>query len=414
MPSDANQTVLFDAPDFRVRFAAGARTDICFVTFYSLTDVPDLDRPGFGEEFFRERGIPAIHVLNRTNAWYAYPDFDKAIARIRARAAPFARIITYGSSMGGYAAIRFAEAIGAQAAVAISPQYSFAKRLTPFEHRWDSIVCQSPALTNEPAHGSKELAPVVFYDPADLDRLHFDLIAQHYPRAIGAPLRHSGHPAGAVLNETGLLSTALLEIAEGRFDSAALVHAARAGRRRSGQYLFTLARRLGPHHMPWKMNLASAAVAAGPDAAYLIYKALLLEIGGGMVEASAALQEAERLLPDHPIPLQALATFHLRAGDASAAAALAARLCAVNPLPDHRRLLVVALILAGRRAEALAALSRPWRNLLLRAALSARLPVGTVGRGWLIKPFRLKAQFDLYDEWSRRNRQKRPPGIFGS
>ena len=47
-----------------------------------------------------------------------------------------ARVMTYGSSMGGYAALRFARALRADAILALSPQYSIDPAVVPWEDRW--------------------------------------------------------------------------------------------------------------------------------------------------------------------------------------------------------------------------------------------------------------------------------------
>src|SRR6516164_3353695 len=133
------QEEIFVAPDFVVRYVGEQRVSCCVVTFYSLTNFSALDRPGFAEDFFLRQGIDAIHVINRTNAWYQYPELPSALQKIKDRLSGYARIFTYGSSMGGYAAFRFAGAIGAQVAIALSAQYSFLARRVPFENRWRAL-----------------------------------------------------------------------------------------------------------------------------------------------------------------------------------------------------------------------------------------------------------------------------------
>lgn len=402
----SRSALLYDADDFRVRRVRAGDDRLCFVTFSSLTDVPALDRPGFGEDYFRANDIDAIHVINRTNVWYAYKDLPAALDRIREAVAGKSRIITYGSSMGGYAAIRFAEAVGAETAIAISPQYSIERRLVPFENRWNAVIGGSPKIKPQGPHRSDSVRPIVFYDPHDADFLHFRLILANYPRTIGLAMPHSGHPAGAMLNETGVLARVLQDIVANCFDAESVAATIRSKRRSSGQYLFTLARRLGPTHPVWKLSLSQAAIDARRDAPYLIYSALLHEKKGDLDASEALLREAVEVLPDHPVSLRALAAFCLRNGRADAAVEYAVSLCEVDPQERHRRLLTAALAGAGRLDEARAA-ARDGSSLLLKASLWRPVaPLGRLLQPWRARPFVLKAQFDLVDEWRQRKRAR--------
>ena len=201
---EAKETVLFDVPKFRVRQVAAGDGTRCIVTFHSLTQIQSLDRPGFGEDFLREQGIDAIHVINRDNAWYHYPEFQEALACIAKHTQGYQWVATSGSSMGGYAAVRFAEAVGASVAIAISPQYSVCRRVVPFETRWQLPGEYRRCWRDmDSLHGSARVKVVVFYDSQDLDRRHFEMIARHYPGTVGISMPHAGHPAGAMLHEIG-------------------------------------------------------------------------------------------------------------------------------------------------------------------------------------------------------------------
>ena len=409
MGNDAGlQDVLHDAADYRVRHVSCGNDRVCVITFASLTDTHDLDQPGFGEEFFQQHGIDAVHVIIRTNVWYFFDDFDAALERIRAVARRYDRVLTYGSSMGGYAAIRFAETLGADVAVAISPQYSVSKRIAPFEIRWRHLTPDNSPVHEEPEHGSAKVAPIVFYDPQDLDARHFRLIAAHYPLTVGIAMPHAGHPAGGMLAETHMLSRAILDIVNGSFDPRALAQELRARRGQSGHYLLTLARRIGPAHMRWKSALAQAAVAAKRDAVYLIYDGVLREKLGDAAACEAQLLEAARVLPNHPAPLRALASFEIRRGGAEAAVKYARQLCAIDPQPHYQRMLMIALAIAGQTSEARGIAAALGSGLLLRASLSGAaflVPTGALRRWWA-RDYAIKIEFDMLDEWRWRKNER--------
>ena len=401
---------LYRAPDFLVRFVKAEGASICVVTFSSLTDDPRLDRPGFGEAMLKRNGIAAIHVINGTNVWYQYPEFPDALQTIAAAAAGHARIITYGSSMGGYAAIRFAGAIGAGTAIAISPQYSVSPQLAPFETRWRVLTRNIRFIHElaEPASGAVE--PIVFYDPRDPDAEHFRLIARAYPRTKGVRLPHAGHPAGAFLSETGLLVPAVLDIAHGRFDPADLEETARGRRRSSGQYLFTLARRLPPQHVNAKIRLAEMATEATEDACYHIYLAYLSETAGDFGASESHLEKAKLVLPKHPVPIRALGAFLLRRGRYPEVLPLARELVTIDPAREDFALLLLAALLGNREFALAARLCRAAaiKNRVLRMFRAPAIgPVILRGLqpltlGYVSRRFRLRKELGELEEHRRR------------
>jgi tetratricopeptide (TPR) repeat protein len=325
------QEEIFAAPDFVVRYVGEQRMSCCVVTFYSLTNFSALDRPGFAEDFFLRHGIDAIHVINRTNAWYQYPQLTEALQKIKHRLSGYARIFTYGSSMGGYAAYRFADAIGAQVAIVLSAQYSFLPRKVPFESRWGPLRRNIEPIIEDAFPPEKASCRVIhFYDSRDADREHARLIAEHYP-TTHVCLPHGGHPAGIILSETGLLPSAILNIIEGTFDPGFFEQSAWARRRSSGQYLSTLARRLLPIHARAKLFLAEAAVKASGGLEYMIYFALLLEKAGRTDDAETQFKQAMAISPPHPNAIRALCLFMLRSGRLQEAAGLAAKLLEADP-----------------------------------------------------------------------------------
>ena len=120
----------------------------CFVTFNHIEDIRSLDRPGFGQEFLRFKRIDALHILTRENDWFQNEDFLVACAQVAELTRHYRRVVAYGSSMGGYAAIRYGGRVGAGVAFAMSPQYSINPREVFFEYRWKDL-CSRIDFTSE-------------------------------------------------------------------------------------------------------------------------------------------------------------------------------------------------------------------------------------------------------------------------
>ena len=254
---------LFRSEDLLVRRVAGNGGPLCYVTFASYTDNRTLDRPGFGEDHFRGRRIDAIHVLSRENRWYQHPELTEALAAVAAAIAGYERVIAYGSSMGGFAALRYGASCGASVGLALSPQFSVDPAVAPFDRRWPADLARI-SFRND---ADLPTLPVqyVAYDPCEAhDRRHFDLFAAHSP-TIGLPVPHGGHPVGSYLLETGTLQPLLEQLETGSFDAAAYVRELRRRRRRSGHYFYTLALRTPAHRPRQKVALARLAVEAQAD-----------------------------------------------------------------------------------------------------------------------------------------------------
>ena len=414
---------LFLSDDLVVRRGPLFGSAACFVTFAPYTHERTLERAAFGDVFLASRRLDAIHVISRTNAWFDYPEMDDALAAIAAVVGEYERVLTYGSSMGGYAAVRFAERLGAAVAIAISPQYGVDRVTAPFERRF--VVDRAAGggrLT--PWHGSPRVTPYVFFDPLDLDARHAAQILRSYPLGQPIALPHAGHPAAPYLAETGLLTGAIVDLAEGRFDPKAFALAARRERRRSSQYLFTLARRLGPHHQAAKVALVQMAIAARDDAAYRLYLATLLELAGDIAAAEVQLKLADGLLPDYPVIRYAQASFLMRRGRAHEAREILAALVRQSP-ENHRftQILAVANALTGSPPPAVPAqiASRPgarlaWSTWLRLIGRLARLhqrgrPWAALAPRWHAHYFNLPRELALIDEWRSRRAQRHGQGL---
>lgn len=288
---------LFRSDDLLVRFvrAASEPSAVCFVTFGSYTNEYTLDRQGFAEEFLRREGIDAAHVLNRDNRWYQYAEMDGALAAVTAATAGYARVFTYGSSMGGYAALRFARFVGAGTAIAISPQFSLDPRVVPFEERWQADLA---AITFRERAPEPAASQVIFHDPRmRLDDLHFRLFAALPTQTVSVAVPGAGHPVGGILVETGVLKDAIRAIIQARLDPARVQGAVRERRRRSAHHFYSLARRAEPRRPQLQIALLRRAIAIKRESHTLGLLAIALDGQGEHAEAGPLHREALRLAP---------------------------------------------------------------------------------------------------------------------
>lgn len=295
------------------------------VTFDSYHEPAGVDRPGFGEAFFQTEGITAVHVMSHHNDWFQYSEIEDVFSMVRKACASADRVLAYGSSMGGYAALRFAGAIGAHAALALSPQYSLDPRKVPFETRWAADRRRIRFLAE--LDGTIRPGPqrIFAYDSAlDADRRHAELLAAAAPMtAIALP--YAGHPVGGFLNDIKLLRPLVLTTLDGSFDAHRFRRAAYARRTRSAHWLAHLADR-----QPSWRNRTAIALA----------------------------ERAATMAPDHPALHDTLARRLAAAHRFPEAIAAHERAIAIEPIVDYLWGLSKTLFVAGDTADALAVAAR--------------------------------------------------------
>ena len=291
---------LFRSPDLLVRKVAPHGGPCCVVTFDSFTDHRTLDRPGFGEAFFDSNAIDAVHVIPRENRWYDYREMADAMAQVHAATRCYDRVVTYGSSMGAYAAIRFAGLAGAHAILALSPQFSIDPATVPWEPRWLAHgAAYDPHWERSLPFPSVDEACVV-YDPTDRDVRHIAEFARRF-RFQAVRMPHAGHPVTGCLAELGLLQPLLLGMCRGDLDPAEFWPTALARLPNSSQYLTSLAKRLPAWRRHRRLALMHRAVTVAPKDPS-VYRCLAIELRRSrrFDEAIEMHRRSMALLPGHP------------------------------------------------------------------------------------------------------------------
>ncbi len=327
--------VLFQSADVLVRHvpaprSAGDGATRHVVTFDCYHDERTLDRPGFGETFFRDHGITATHVLTRDNDWFQHPEMAEATAAIRAVTAGAAAVLAYGSSMGGYAAVRFADAVGAGQALALSPQYSIDPARAPFERRWGQDRRRLRFLPGIDGPIRSAVRPVVAYDPHGPDRPHADRIAADTP-IIRLAIPHGGHPVGSLLSEAGLLTGIVMQALDGTLDPAETGRAIRARRHSLSAYFGALASRQPASRPRLAIALAERAVQLAPERPDTHHALALRLSAAGRFEAAVAAHEQVAALERHPGYLMDFSYALHAAGDSAGALAVAHEVRAAWP-----------------------------------------------------------------------------------
>ena len=202
-----------------VRHAPEGATAV-FVTFDFLRTPKDKIF-AYADYTLAELGYAHVHVYASWNHWYQTPEMDQLTEKVNAWTAPFERIVTMGASMGGFAALQFAQALNASAVLAGAPQFSVDPAKIPFDDRWFAYAQGLSFIYDDLLSRPLPTASYLAYDPASaLDARHCETIVE----ATGArllPCPGSGHAPIDWLGRLGLSNFVLASLAEhGRLDEA--------------------------------------------------------------------------------------------------------------------------------------------------------------------------------------------------
>ena len=149
-----------------------------------------------------------IGIMPKQKSWFPLQSMQALYEVIESLLSQFQRVVAYGGSMGGYAAIKYSKLLKADRVVSMVPQYSIDpsevedRRYTDF---YDQAVNTGMRIQAGDIAESTEY--IVVYDPYfDLDREHYQKIKKLIPHLHTLHLPYTGHDAVAVLANSELLN----------------------------------------------------------------------------------------------------------------------------------------------------------------------------------------------------------------
>ncbi|MEP2785098.1 MAG: hypothetical protein ABJO67_07325 [Pseudoruegeria sp.] len=195
---------------------------------------PARDRVGWGHLFLEKLNLSALHVKPDINCWYRKPGVARFLetAQHAGLFSAFSLVMTYGGSMGGFAAMSFAEVTQARRCLVLNPQSSLGPSTQSWDKRfpeawaqnWGGPYCDLAART-------KNLERLVaVYDPyMTADRAQADGIT--HPRLSRLHLPFVGHSIGSHLQSMGALYAVFQQCLTGDIDTQDFYRRARQRRR---------------------------------------------------------------------------------------------------------------------------------------------------------------------------------------
>ncbi len=236
--------LLLEAGGIRV-FHRPGRTGWTLVAF-GPRQARRADDRWWGATLGRREELDVIGVAATAHDWYPRDVMAELLPAIRAAAKP--AILAYGYGMGGYAALKYASALGARGVLALSPQYL----IDPADR---TVGARGMSHFDPVRHRDMRIMPGDYPDGAMLlwdpkvrsDNRHARAIAR-LPGIRPVRLRLAGHAMPAMFPETGRLVPVAEALLAGRPDDA--VAGIRAARREAPSVLRAAASVLDAHGHP--------------------------------------------------------------------------------------------------------------------------------------------------------------------
>jgi hypothetical protein len=325
-----DRTLLIDRPRLRAELVlAGSRPGRLVVVSFTERTHRQVEGAGFGQAMLLGAGVDVLAIKSAADTWYQNLR-DGDLRRLAGAIAGWEERAGYGSSMGGYAAVRFAAALRLHRVLALSP---VADILPDWEPRYlaDRAQIKRPMLLGD--HLSAAVRYLVAYDPqlaedarqvAELQRL----IPAGALHLVTIP--RAGHPVGPWLRDAGVLKPfALAALTTGDVSAVRLPRR----RERPAPALYAIAERCLARRpaVGLAVNARALALAPGWGELYVQRGKLLLRLGQD-TDGLIAIRYAETLLPANPhVPAFLAQLLAARGARAEALAVLAA---AQARLPD--------------------------------------------------------------------------------
>lgn len=300
-----SSTVLLDDDHTRIEhFHRGGEGGTLVVTFDPI--LYGWHRPPFGHEFLRKQALDVVAVRQKQENFYQPLSREAFAAAVEPVAVHYARVVSYGSSLGAYAALYYGR-----------------------DEPW-TVIASSPRNSSNPQFGSKvwqkrvafrherftptrrpRCEAIILFDPHDaIDRRFMEgEVLPQFPDATVMRVPFSGHPSNQFLSEIGFIAPYVRSVLADRPEAERPALARRANRARSATYFQVLALKcVESGHVAWAETLIARSLAMKPQSMLATRTLGLVRLAqSDWPRAVQVLEAALAMSPDDPLTQSLLA-----------------------------------------------------------------------------------------------------------
>lgn len=219
----AQRITEFENPGYFVRsLIPNAPSDVIIVSFTGVGAVERDNGSFFGEPLAKALNIPFIGLVARTESWYLEDGIDDALSasrdvtnRVQAASPAPLKVIGYGVSMGGYAAVKYSRTLDFDAIIALAPILSI-----DFDETGRENFCSDffqPYMKGMAPKNDEVVVPCyLFYDPYNKsDKIEADAYCDAITSAKRVPVPFASHMVAMSLKGSKNFDTILRVVMEG-------------------------------------------------------------------------------------------------------------------------------------------------------------------------------------------------------
>ena len=262
MPEAPRPQCLFDGVDVQLlHFPAVGHAEYRLVSF-DIMHARANRKDAFASRFAVKTGVELFGIVPKYPCWYPTREMDQVCAMIAAQEGPPA--LAYGSSMGGYGALRFGRQARCAAVLAFSPQAHIAPDVTG---RSDPRYARfhDPAAHAQMTILSDHLTDhnFVIHDPRSaFDQFQVGLLPQDRITSFAVP--HLGHRSVSTIASSAVANAAFGMVLAG--DAPGLHGLLRQGKKTASSYLAGLAQAaFDRRHHRWAYSIGARGMALYPN-----------------------------------------------------------------------------------------------------------------------------------------------------
>lgn len=233
-------SVVFDG-DHVQALHADRRGGLLLVTFNEIGSTAD-GVHFWGDKVAARFGVSALGIMSKRKNWFPRADMLTLADRVRPILDQHIVIVTYGFSMGGYGALKYAASLSATHALAFSPQWS----IDPAEvAAVDDRFCRHfrPELHPDMAIGAADLAQnaAIVVNPYERrDLFHAEQITAAWGGGAVVPCFNIGHDTVRAVSSAASFKTFLKAFLSDPGDVLTMSHLLRDYKKKSFSYYYEL------------------------------------------------------------------------------------------------------------------------------------------------------------------------------
>lgn len=234
--------IVFDSPHVSLIHNAQNGSGTLIITFGDMLALADGDA-AWGEKPVTNGGYDILSFMSKQRDWFPHIRISPALDTARNLAKRYDRVVLYGGSMGGYAALKYSATLGADGVIAFVPQHSIDpvditdKRYNKY---FEPDVHIDMALKPSDICGRVLILNDATFPP---DEAHMKKIQQASPAVSRLSLWGTEHKATALLASSSYFAD-LIDHLAGTTSRAELVRNARSQMKKRFMYHKLIVRQL--------------------------------------------------------------------------------------------------------------------------------------------------------------------------